>query len=67
LAARAIRSITAFDSNMVINLEPVYGIIMALFLLGDGKELTIPFYIGAAIIFTSVITHSVWQFYYARK
>lgn len=67
LAARAIRSITAFDSNMVINLEPVYGIIMALFLLGDGNELTPPFYIGAAIIFTSVITHSIWQLRYARK
>lgn len=67
LAARAIRSITAFDSNMVINLEPVYGIIMALFLLGDGKELTTPFYIGAAIIITSVIAHSIWQIRYARS
>ncbi len=67
LAARAIRSITAFDSNMVINLEPVYGILMALFLLGDSKELTTRFYIGACIIFSSVIAHSIWQYRYARN
>lgn len=66
LAARAIRSITAFDSNMVINLEPVYGIVMALFLLGDGKELTTTFYIGAGIILCSVILHSIWQSRYVR-
>lgn len=66
LAARAIRSITAFDSNMVINLEPVYGIIMALVLLGDGKELSPSFYAGASIILASVIIHSIWQSRYAR-
>ena len=67
LAARAIRSVTAYDSNMVINLEPVYGIVMALFILGDGKELTTPFYIGAGIIIVSIISHSIWQSRYARK
>ncbi len=67
LAARAIRSVTAFDSNMVINLEPLYGIIMALFLLNDGKELTTPFYIGAGIILASVISHSLWQSIYVRN
>jgi drug/metabolite transporter (DMT)-like permease len=66
LAARAIRHVTAFDTTMVINLEPVYGIIMAFILLGDSKELTSSFYIGAFIILTSVIIHPIWKYRYAR-
>jgi drug/metabolite transporter (DMT)-like permease len=67
LAARAIRSVTAFDSIMVINLEPVYGIVMALLILDDSKELTTTFYIGASIILASVIIHPIWQSRYARN
>lgn len=66
LATRAIRFVTAFDSIMVINLEPVYGILMALLLLDDGRELTTTFYIGAGIILLSVIIHPFWQYRYAR-
>jgi drug/metabolite transporter (DMT)-like permease len=67
LAARAIRSVTAYDSLMVINLEPVYGIVMALLLLDDAKELTLNFYIGASIILCTVILHPIWQKRYARS
>lgn len=67
LATRAIRSVTAFDQIMVINLEPVYGIGMALWLLDDAQELTTTFYIGALIILLSVIIHPIWQYRYARN
>lgn len=66
LATRAIRSITAFDQMMVVNLEPVYGIAMALVILNDRRELTTTFYIGASIILLSVILHPIWQKHYAR-
>ncbi len=66
LSTRAIRTVTAFDQMMVINLEPVYGIIMALTLLSDRRELTPSFYIGAAIILASVLIHPFWQSRYAR-
>ena len=66
LATRAIRSVTAYDSIMVINLEPVYGIAMALLILDDGQELDTTFYIGALIILASVIIHPIWQSRYAR-
>ena len=66
LAIRAVRSVTAFDSIMVINLEPVYGILMALLLLDDAKELTTTFYLGAGIILASVLIHPLWQKRYAR-
>lgn len=66
LATKSMLVVTAFDSLMVINLEPVYGIVMALFLLDDRKELTTNFYIGAAIILATVIIHPFWQLRYAR-
>lgn len=66
LATRSIRTLTAFDSMIVINLEPVYGILLALVLLGDRKELTPSFYFGASIILASVFIHPVWQSRYAR-
>lgn len=67
LATRAIRTVTAFDQIMVINLEPVYGIAMALWLLDDAQELSTTFYIGAAIILLSVLIHPIWQYRYARN
>lgn len=66
LATRAMRSVTAFDQIMVVNLEPVYGIAMALLLLDDRRELTPSFYIGALIISISVIAHPLWTYRYAR-
>ena len=67
LCTRAVRHVTAFDSIMVINLEPVYGILMAFLILKDHKELTTSFYIGASIILASVIIHPIWQYRYARS
>lgn len=67
LCTRAVRSVTAYDSIMVINLEPVYGMLMALVLLNDRKELSPSFYFGAAIILFSVILHPIWQHRYARN
>ncbi|MBK9981674.1 MAG: EamA family transporter [Saprospiraceae bacterium] len=66
LATRAIRTITAFDSMIVINLEPVYGIVLALIILNDGRELTLSFYLGASIILASVFIHPIWQSRHAR-
>ena len=67
LVTRAIRYVSAYDQIMVINLEPVYGIIMALIILKDGRELHPTFYAGAAIILASVILHPIWQKRYARS
>ena len=67
LCTRAVLSMTAYDSIMVINLEPVYGIVLALVFLNDRKELTTSFYIGACIILASVIIHPIWQSRYARS
>ncbi|MEM7571715.1 MAG: EamA family transporter [Bacteroidota bacterium] len=57
LSLRALRELSAFATNLSINLEPVYGIILAHFLLNDADELNGKFYIGALIILLGVFSY----------
>ena len=57
LSLKALKHISAFNSNLIINLEPIYGIMMAAFLLGEHKSLNIQFYTGAAIIIMAVFAY----------
>lgn len=61
LALRALRHLTAYTTALTINLEPLYGILLAAILLGQHNELNIKFYVGAAIILLSVIGYPVIQ------
>jgi drug/metabolite transporter (DMT)-like permease len=61
IATKAMLVVTAYDSLMVINLEPIYGILMALLILNDRRDLSASFYAGTAIIFATVIIHPIWQ------
>ncbi|WP_019949581.1 DMT family transporter [Hymenobacter aerophilus] len=59
------KRISAFVVNLTINLEPVYGIIMAVLLYSWGiagfeeEKLSPGFYVGTLIILTSVLIHPV--------
>ncbi|MEM9931295.1 MAG: EamA family transporter, partial [Bacteroidota bacterium] len=57
LAMRALRHISAFASNLAINMEPVYGIVLAWLLLGEQKEMQAGFYWGVAIIILAVFSY----------
>jgi len=46
LSLRALKHVSAFVANLTINLEPVYGILLAIVLLNDHKELNPRFYMG---------------------
>lgn len=61
LSLKALQHISAFASNLVINLEPVYGIILAIFILKEHKSLNSMFYIGAAIILMTVFSYPLIQ------
>jgi drug/metabolite transporter (DMT)-like permease len=54
LALRSLNHISAFASTLTINLEPVYGIFLAMFLLKEHKELNFEFYMGVIIIISAV-------------
>lgn len=57
LALRALRHLSAFMANLTINLEPIYGILMAWVFLGEHKELQHGFYGGVAIILAVVFIY----------
>jgi len=59
LHLKALKHISAFTTNLIVNLEPVYGIIMAAVILQDFKELNTNFYVGVTIIVLIVMIYPV--------
>jgi drug/metabolite transporter (DMT)-like permease len=57
LALVALRHLSAFGTQMVTNLEPVYAIVLAIVLLGEQRQLDGWFYAGVAVILAAVFAH----------
>ena len=55
LMLNALKKISAFTLNVTLNLEPVYGIIIAIVLFQEYKQMGMGFYIGMLLISISVI------------
>ncbi len=62
LSIHALRYISAFTSNLSINMEPIYGIAMAVAFLGESKELNGNFYLGTLLILLAVFTKPLIRF-----
>lgn len=45
-----LRRVSVFTVNVIYNLEPVYGILMALLFFGEAEQMSAGFYAGAAVI-----------------
>lgn len=58
-----VKRLGAFTVSLSINLEPVYTILLAIFILKENKVLGSQFYIGAAIIVLVVIANAVLKYY----
>lgn len=57
LQLKALRYISAFVSNLTMNLEPIYGILLAYFILQENQELSIKFYLGVTVIFVAIFIY----------
>ena len=55
LNLRALQHISAFAATLTVNLEPVYGILLAALLLQEHQELTPGFYAGLLVILGAVL------------
>lgn len=51
----SLKKVSAFTANLILTLEPVYGIILAFVLYKENKELGDNFYWGFALILTAVV------------
>jgi drug/metabolite transporter (DMT)-like permease len=61
LFLRALRHITAFTTQLALNLEPVYAIVIAALLFREYTELTPRFYLGVALILAVVFAQPYLQ------
>jgi drug/metabolite transporter (DMT)-like permease len=57
VAVELMKRISVFMIQLTLNLEPVYGIIMAVIIFGQQEKMNFNFYVGTAIILGAVITY----------
>jgi drug/metabolite transporter (DMT)-like permease len=59
LMLQALQKVSAFTQNLSLNLEPVYGIILAFILFSEQKQLQSSFFYGFILIALSVVLQMV--------
>lgn len=62
-SVQVMKYLSPYTVMLTINLEPVYGIILAVIVFNDQEKMSPAFYIGAAIILTTVILNGILKNY----
>jgi drug/metabolite transporter (DMT)-like permease len=57
LSLSALKKVSSFTVTLSVNLEPVYGILLACIVFAENKQLNMGFYLGMALIIASVLLH----------
>jgi len=63
LALNVLKKISAFSASLAINLEPIYGIILAIIIFKENKKFDNLTYLGLVIVLISVFSHPVIKYY----
>ena len=66
LAVRSLLHLSAFASNLTINLEPVYGILLAWLILHENEQLSTGFYLGSALMICTVLSYPLLRRYFEK-
>ena len=66
LNVTSMKTVSAFTANIAINLEPVYGIVLAFFIFNEAESFNSLFYIGTSIILCTVFVQG-WFAYRKSK
>jgi drug/metabolite transporter (DMT)-like permease len=67
LAMSALKKLTAFTITLSVNLEPVYGIILAFIIFKENNQLGWGFYLGMGLIFASLMMQVILLVNKGRK
>ena len=67
LSMSSLRHLSPFTVNLTINLEPVYGILLAFVVFHEHKLLGPGFYMGSACILSAVLGEIAWKTYKSRR
>jgi drug/metabolite transporter (DMT)-like permease len=60
-AVELMKKISVFFIQLALNLEPIYGIIMAVIIFGSEEKMGTNFYVGAMIIMSAVVLYPVFK------
>ena len=58
-SVEVMRHLSQYTIMLTINLEPVYGILLAFLVLGDAEQMSTEFYYGAVVILMVVIANGI--------
>lgn len=67
LALSALKHISSFTAVLLVNLEPVYGIVLAILFYNENQDLGYGFYVGISLIALSVGIHTLSMIYKSKK
>lgn len=67
VSVELMKRLTAFAVNLTVNLEPVYGILLAVLIFGEKEKMTGGFYLGGLIILLSVCMYPLLNYVYKRR
>ena len=59
VSVNLMKYLTPYTIMLTINLEPIYGIILAVIVFGEKEKMSSQFYIGASIILITVIINRI--------
>ena len=66
-SVKVMRFLSPYTVMLTINLEPVYGILLAFLILPDSEQMSYQFYIGAAVILVTVLLNGILKNRKKRK
>jgi drug/metabolite transporter (DMT)-like permease len=66
-SVKVMRILSPYTIMLTTSLEPVYGIILAYFILGGKEKMSFEFYIGALLIVLTVILNGIVKHYFEDK
>jgi drug/metabolite transporter (DMT)-like permease len=67
MGVRLMKRFSVFTVNLTVNLEPVYGIVLAFLIFGEKEKMSVNFYLGAAIILLAVFSYPVLMYFSAQR
>ncbi len=67
VSVELMKRLTAFAVNLTVNLEPVYGIVLAVLIFGEREKMTVGFYFGTLIILMAVCLYPLFNYIYKRR
>lgn len=65
-SVKVMKFLSPYTVMLTINLEPIYGILLAVIVFKESEKMSMNFYIGAILILSTVILNGVIKYFYKK-